>query len=798
MTNDNADNGGKTIKPFSNKAKAFLKQFKPEGPWVLTAIQVDKKGIETKTFYPGIEDKLDAWLELHNGERNIYFHVNTPIHDLDKKANREDIKSVDWFHVDIDPEAGEDLEKERERCLDLLTDKLPQGVPEPTCIILSGGGYQGFWKLKTPLKINGDLGLAEEAKRYNQQLELLFGADNCHNVDRIMRLPGTVNIPDARKRKKGRKRELAKVIEFEPYSYDIDDFTKAATVQIKGEKGFSGTDTSVNITGNIEKITDLEELNEWNVPDRIKVIIAQGRDPDNPKDGDNSRSAWLFDCVCSLVRSEVPDDVIYSILTDPEWTISESVLEYKQNAEKYAIRQIERAKEWTIDPKLMELNKNFAVIGNIGGKCRIIEEIVDPVLNRPRLTKQSFADFHNRFGNQYIIVGEESDGNPKYTAAGQWWTKHPKRRQYNNIVFAPGTDNVGNAYNLWRGFGCESRPGDCSLFLDHVQHNICAGNPELFAYVIGWMARCVQEPASQSEVSIVLRGGRGVGKSFFAKEFGKLFGRHFLQVSNGAHLVGNFNAHLRDVIVLFADEAFYAGDKKHTSVLKTLITEDTIAVEAKGVDVETSPNYVHLIMASNDEHVIPAGSDERRFLVLDVADNNKQDTNYFKNIANQLANGGREAFLHQLLQHDISDYDVRTVPQTEALHNQKIESMPPEEEWIYTLLQNAVLPNQTSKGDHTAFSNGNEYSLGLYDHARQSVPKLRNASERVLAAILKKWGCKNWHSGTQRGWAFPPLKEMRTAFVNKYGETEWAHPEAQKWGDNTVMKENTDKDEIPF
>ena len=71
-------------------------------------------------------------------------------------------------------------------------------------VVFSGGGYQAFWKLETPISINGDLGRAEDAKRYNQQLELLFGGDNCHNVDRIMRLPGTVNVPDERKRTKGR------------------------------------------------------------------------------------------------------------------------------------------------------------------------------------------------------------------------------------------------------------------------------------------------------------------------------------------------------------------------------------------------------------------------------------------------------------------------------------------------------------------------------------------------------------------------------------------------------------------
>ena len=53
---------------------------------------------------------------------------------------------------------------------------------------------------------------------------------------------------------------------------------------------------------------------------------------------------------------------------------------------------------------------------------------------------------------------------------------------------------------------------------------------------------------------------------------------------NAKHLVGHFNAHLQHCSVLFADEAFFAGDRSHESVLKGLITEETLLIEPKGVD----------------------------------------------------------------------------------------------------------------------------------------------------------------------------------------------------------------------
>jgi hypothetical protein len=87
--------------------------------------------------------------------------------NLTKKADREDIAAVIALHVDIDPRKGTDLEGEQQRILGLLTTRLKSlNVPVPTFVTFSGGGYQAFWKLETPVPINGNIDLAEDAKLY--------------------------------------------------------------------------------------------------------------------------------------------------------------------------------------------------------------------------------------------------------------------------------------------------------------------------------------------------------------------------------------------------------------------------------------------------------------------------------------------------------------------------------------------------------------------------------------------------------------------------------------------------------
>lgn len=686
--NATASLGG--LKANTDEAIAFLQRFAPEGPWALTAIVPDGKTF-TQTFWPRTLEAMRTWIEAAQGQRNIYFHVNPVSHELNKKAEKTDMEALAWLHVDMDPRPGEDPASEKDYALG----KLRAANPAPTVIIDSGGGVQAFWRLRDPAPTQGLLGRCEELEAYNVQLERLFNADACHNIDRVMRLPGTINIPNAKKLKKGRVKALAQVLSFTDADYPLSMFTAAPSIQSSSDGGLS-TRPRLVISGNVPRLTDPSDLDQWQVPDHVKMLIVQGNDPDDATKY-ASRSAVLFRVCCEMVRCGVPDEVIYSVITDQDFGIAVSVLD-KPRPEKYALRQIEQAKEFAINPWLQKLNEKHFVIGDIGGKCRVMSEVFDPALRRSKFTRQSFEDFRNRYLGQKIEVGTDKNGLPAFKKVGHWWLENEKRREYDTLIFAPGQE-VEGAYNMWKGFTCEPRPGDCSLFLTHVRDNICCGDDERYSFVLNWMARAVQQPGRQGEVAIVLRGKRGTGKSLFAKTFGGLFGRHFMQVSDPKHLVGAFNAHLRDCVVLFGDEAFYAGEKKHESVLKTIVTEEFLTIEAKGIDAEVAPNFLHIILASNSEWVVPAGSEERRFLVLDVADTRIQDTAYFGPLVQQMQAGGNAALLYLLLNHDIAGWNHRKVPQTDALRDQKLLSADPLLATLVQLAESGRLPREYDQ-DH--------------------------------------------------------------------------------------------------
>lgn len=767
----------------ATEALDYLRWLRPEGPWVLTSIPPEGGVTETATFGPETEGELVSWIAKRDGRLNLYYMVNPPRGPLTSKAKKEHVDAMEFLHVDLDPrKPPKDMrddelpaynERERERILESL-----EGFePRPSAVVDSGGGYQAFWRLEEAIYVGGDVALAEEAETYNQQLAVVLGGDNCHNIDRIMRLPGTVNVPDERKRKKGRQPRVASVVwadRLGEHVYPASKFTRAPRVQ------GAGAGAKVEISGNLQFLKNLDEL-PAQVSPRTRALIVQGDDPDDPtRYGSRSEIVWAV--CCELVRAGCDDDMIAAVLLDPAFGIGDHVRDQKRSAE-YAARQIQRAREEVENPILREFNEKHAVVADLGGKCRVITEQLDATHSPPRIrvSKQSFEDFRNRYMHIRVEVGQtrpDAGGNTKpiYAPAGKWWLSHPMRRQYETLVFAPGKE-FQNAYNLWRGWGLDPEPGDWSLLKAHICDVLAAGDAKAANYILMWCAWTFQNPGAPAEVALVFRGGKGIGKGVFGRAMKSAFGQHGLQISSGRSLTGNFNAHLTDCALLVADEAFWPGDKEGEGTLKRIVTEPTLFIEPKGVDAFEVRNCLHIIMLANAEWVVPASPDERRFAVFDVAESYKGSDSYFAALNAEMEQGGVAAMMHDLLAVDLQGWHPRRdVPDTAALRDQKARSLKPEEMWWVDLLQAGQLPGAEQD---PSVAPGN----ALYEHARRTVPGLKWASDHSLAHFLKQAGCDRPPGGRMNGfraWRFPPLPEARAAWSRRLPTT-WDTPEDDGW-----------------
>lgn len=765
-----------TVPHSTSDAIQFLQGWCEGGPWVLTAISPDGGGIDTITFKSSELPKMRDWIEDRQGVQNLYFTVNPTRGPMNIKPKKSDIRGMRAIHVDVDPRVGEDVEAERERALNLLREY----KPKPTVITVSGGGVQGFWVLDEEHATPDEASRADVERR-NLHVETVLQADACHNIDRIMRLPGTVNLPGEKKRKKGRVPAPAFVVEADwSRTYSLNDFPRA---EIK-EEASAGGRAPVVLSTNLPRIESLDELGP-KVSDKLKVMIVQGTDPDDPgKYSSRSEAAWAV--MCMMVRAECTDDQIAAVILDPDYKISGHVLDQPRPHE-YAARQIARAKVEAWDPDLLELNARHAVIESLGvkGQCRIMERL--PTADgRGVIAFQSFDDFGNRYDNRMKAVGKDKDGKEIMMPLGKWWKKKAERRQFKTIAFKPGGPELlpDNVLNLWTGLGIRPEKGSWDLIRKHIVEVLADGDDDHADYIIRWVAHMVQFPDRRAEVALTLLGELGTGKGLFGWMLMQFLGRHSVKIQGVGTLDSRFNSHLRDCVFLFADEIDW-DPRRSDAQLKGMITEDTLFIEPKGVDATNQPNFLHILITSNHAWAVPAGEGERRYAVFRVSAKRKDDKEYFEALKAEMDGGGMVAMLHDLLAMDLTGWHPRwSIPQTKALSQQKLEGLRGENRLAREMLMGGVAGGmeRSATGDQRVVM---VRSLIKWALDQRIIPA--DPGDQRMTAALKKMGMKKAEFAIrgsdkkkEKCWVMPSLGEARETWAKNLGlDVDW--PEENDW-----------------
>ncbi len=421
-----------------------------------------------------------------------------------------------------------------------------------------------------------------------------------------------------------------------------------------------------------------------------------------------------------------------------------------------------------IDVVVKRYNERFFVAPE-GSGSYVFEEAWDYELNRSTLRRYRRAAFREIRDNRLVTIPTQQGS--KQVPDVDLWLKSPLRRTFENIALIPSGECPPDTYNLWRGFGVEAIEGDVTTILDFIKGVICSGNAEYAAYLIRWLAYAVQYPDRQAGVVPVLQGGKGIGKSTIGRVMVKIFGQHGLQITATRHLTGNFNAHLRSTLFLLADEAFYAGDPQGGAVLKGLVTEDYLSIEQKGVDVYQVRNRLKIMMCSNSEWVVPASSDERRYFCLTVSDKHQGDYEYWNRLNAWIDNGGAEAFLHYLLAVDLTDFNIRAVPQTEALAKQKVQSLEALPAFLFDALSEGAICGRCWGDVHGVEMPTSLFMSGLTEYCQRH-PRYRYnmpSARYVGLHLLEMTGAtKGQETGGSRArcYRFPDLSTARETFVS--------------------------------
>lgn len=257
-----------------------------------------------------------AWAVERNGAGdNLYWSPNAIRPGLNKKARKEDVTAVRFAYVDIDPPRGDPAFDKAASVAALCAAEVP-----PSVIVDSGGGVQALWQLE------GEAISPANVESINRSLIARFGGDPaCWNVDRVLRVPGSVNWPNAKKRTAGRVPVAASLLESTGVPSAADALRRAYGAVPTPERA-----PAAILGGVAASLTGLH----LTAGDPLHAFVT---DPPG-----EDRSADTFAAACDMHRRGSTPEQIAAVLLDPELPISAHCLA-QADPDRAARRAIERA-----------------------------------------------------------------------------------------------------------------------------------------------------------------------------------------------------------------------------------------------------------------------------------------------------------------------------------------------------------------------------------------------------------------------------------------------------------------------
>lgn len=219
-------------------------------------------------------------------------------------------------------------------------------------------------------------------------------------------------------------------------------------------------------------------------------------------------------------------------------------------------------------------------------------------------------------------------------------------------------------------------------------------------------------------------------------------------------------------------------------------------IEGKGRDAFQSANHLHIVMSSNEDWVVPASIDERRFAAFGVSEARQGDRAYFSDLVAEMEGGGLAAMLHDLLAMDLTGWHPRwNIPQTEELLAQKLASLSGPAAVVRELLMRGETPMvERDDGRWPTRHDGERVFIPTGDLtgwavARRLVAEARpGLAERLGHELERAAGPgaestrESVHRRQVRGWWLPALPEARRLWAESRGlSVDWGEADGAAW-----------------
>lgn len=365
------------------------------------------------------------------------------------------------------------------------------------------------------------------------------------------------------------------------------------------------------------------------------------------------------------------------------------------------------------------MNRHFCFISMEGvGTPYIISRAVDHN-GVVVITRQSVGGFISSLVGFAFTIPVTKTKRRKVKVS-DWWLESDFKTTYRRAVTEPYTDRLCKGdLNLYTGlkysetemqevFRTRERRSKREILIvktmnRHIYEVICQSNMEKFGFLMTMFAKKVREPGWKPKVAIVVQGPEGVGKSVVFEHYLSVFGRYAYISHNVENVIGQWNQDLAGRLVVYMDEAYWAGKKSLEGVMKALVTQENLTIRRKYCDELVERNSLMVIMSTNNEHCVPAGRQARRWALFKTAEylRNNDPVEYderFKRLFDEMDENCLKLWISQFYNEDVfrgrylKDFGNghAFIPQScrDQLDDQKIYNLDSIELFWYTSLRN--------------------------------------------------------------------------------------------------------------
>lgn len=618
--------------------------------------------------------------------KNVYFTVNLVRPACHKKPTKGDIVGVRFAHIDIDPpKDGSPWDPEP------AFQSLVNADHPPNLVNWSGNGWQALWR------IDGRMS-PEEVEAVNRGLISAFGGDRATaNVDRLLRIPGTLNYPNATKLAKGRAVKLAKIEQRDEGTVTPCGSLLEAYIS---KAARSKPPQSVLMLGDIA----LQTPDSLGIPvgDGLRLLIEQPTG--------NNRSADTFGFACEALRRRLTPEQIAGVLTNPVNAISAHCLD-QPDPIRAAHRAVQNAlKQDDVARRQRQRDEDRAVGDGQEGLLEVPVMGPEDMLERyvfvadggqvadlrNARTIYTLNDFRNLTAASKTLVeiaGRNGSRRNVRVPTAKVWLESSKRKTVETLAFDPSGTTITagpdgrSAFNLWPGIPTPPPPADwrdrVRSFEDHINW-LWGDEAEPF---LDWLAHIRQRPGELPTYGwLHIAPAQGLGRNWVAGVLARVFsGVTTLGFDLSSALDSGFNGMLGGKILVVVDEVAegLAGQQHaRAQALKRLVTEEVRIINPKFGRMRSERNHVRWLVLSNSPAALPLENDDRRFRVVKCDDRPKDERYYAGLYAQRCDAEFIAAVSHWLAERDISNFNPGETPPITQAKAELLDRIRPESERI--------------------------------------------------------------------------------------------------------------------